>query len=153
MQFNTVFSVGDYELNDRAEFARTFVAKAAGSTGRSAIVNTPMALPAAGQTGRLGDTKRAIGVQASRVRSTAKNVASATKDTVGKGFRKAHIKNIGGKAVMVGQSILKAGKNTAGSLTAAVKANPGKAGAIGAGVAAVGAGAGYIGTRKKRQRR
>jgi LPXTG-motif cell wall-anchored protein len=90
------------------------------------------------------------------------------------GVRKGHIRNVGGKAVAVGQSILKAGKNTAGKLAAGGKTlagqglgaatsyagrgveliakNP-KTSALIAGGTAVAGGGGYLLTRKKRNRR
>jgi len=84
--------------------------------------------------------------------------------------RKAHIRRIGGKAAMVGQSILKAGKNTAGKLgtlagqgVGAAASYGGKgaeviaknkvASGIAAGVGIAGAAGGYLAARKKRKRR
>lgn len=61
-----------------------------------------------------------------------------------KGYRKAHTRNIGGKKRRIGQSILRAGKSTAGLL----KANSGKLSAI----AVVGGGTAYLIRRKKRKR-
>ncbi|MDJ0594428.1 MAG: LPXTG cell wall anchor domain-containing protein [Pleurocapsa sp. MO_226.B13] len=91
------------------------------------------------------------------------------------GVRKGHIRNVGGKAVMVGQSLLKAGKSTAGRLAAGaagvgtagmaagkkyggqalnvVKSNPKTAALAAGGTLLAGGAAGYLATRKKRKRR
>ena len=95
----------------------------------------------------------------------------------GKGIRKSHIRQVGGKAVTVGQSIIKAGKATAGALSAGgkyagqkalqgagiaataggrayeVAANNPKTAALAAGGAVLAGGAGWLATRKKRKRR
>lgn len=68
------------------------------------------------------------------------------------GVRKSHTRNVGGKTVMVGQSVLKAGKKTAGTLAAiskmpilSAKAN---LGILGASAAAVGVGSYFLVSRK-----
>ncbi len=89
MEHYAQFSVGDYEIDNTAEFAKfnpNFYNKGVGS--------------------KLKD----IGGGA---KGFVKKASSGIP-----GVRKAHIRNVKGKAQMVGQSTIKAGKKTAGALKA-----------------------------------
>ena len=170
-----IFSVGDYELNNTAYFSSLIN----GHNGHRyffpnshKIIEREITPPAASETfttngGRpvaatvlddpwLSNSSPKVAPNVPKpptqiVDVTAKPVVNGS--TVSKGVRKGHIRNVGGKAVMVGQSILKAGKNTAGSLAAVTKANPRLAIATGVGGAALGAGGAFLATRRKRKRR
>lgn len=150
-----MFSVGDYELNT-AEFANVI--------GKDYV------------QGIIDNVKKTAGNKLPKNNFNPQNTGMNVP-----GVRKAHIRTVDGKAQMVGQSILKAGKNTAGALMAGGSAvlgagkrvggqalgagvsyagrgaeviakNP-KTSAIAAGAGVLGAGAGYLATRKKRKRR
>lgn len=138
-----MFSVGDYELNhDLALFRggnqrrKKGMAPVASSEGKRPMKGAP--------------------------RPTTAPAPSTPSGNVG--TRKSHIRNVRGKAVMIGQSILKAGRNTAdklaisgknaaGQLATGVKNNPKAAALIGGGTVLAGGGAGFLLTRPKRARR
>lgn len=150
-----MFSVGDYEL--KADFAKLNT----GNMGQQFYVSPNAKVkpqnPNAGVSRVMQPNTSVTGIThvpgkgKTYVKTNAKGV-KAKMNSGGAGVRKSHIRNIDGKAVQVGQSLIKAGRKTAGSLAASAKANLGKAGLIGAGVAAVGAGTAVL-TRKKRERR
>ena len=95
MKYYSTFSVGDYELDEpilRAEFRR-------GKKSKRPMKNMART-PAP-------ETKRPM-----------KNMTRSTAKASSPGVRRAHVRTVRGKAQMVGQSILKAGKSTAGKLSA-----------------------------------
>ena len=145
MELEAMFSVGDYEINDELALFRGGNQRRKKGAPKQAQTNTKR--PLVGQA--------RSGVSPAPNPKITKGVNSARQNFIktSTGVRKGHIRNIGGKAVMVGQSILKAGKNTAGSLAAVAKANPRLAIATGVGATALGAGGLLLGTRKKRARR
>lgn len=88
MKYYSQFSVGDYEL-DRAEFA----SKVIGLDYVKGIINQQKP-------------------------NLPQNKFDPAKTASTPGVRKAHIRSVKGKAQMVGQSVIKAGKSTAGKLSA-----------------------------------
>ena len=150
MRYQVIFSVGDYELQDNVDFARN--PKRRMKRIEQVTTKTVETPPA---------SKLPKGMNAARKRFYEKSTP---------GVRKGHIRRIGGKAVIIGQSILKAGKNTAGRLSILgqqalgagttyagkgaelIAKNPRTAAIAAGGTAIVGGGA-YLATRKKRRRR
>lgn len=155
------FSVGEYEL---ANFAKTQSLGGGGSFWSATKKESPS--PTAGPDGKpvygppapkpapkaRVDKKTVYGPPAPKEIYGPPRSAAPKQ---GKGIRKSHIRKVGGKAVTVGQSIIKAGQSTAGALKSAITKSPKAAAWAGGGVAgaALAGGAGYLATRKKRRRR
>ncbi|MDJ0594427.1 MAG: hypothetical protein QNJ72_31370 [Pleurocapsa sp. MO_226.B13] len=161
MKYYSIFSIGDYQSAD-------FAGLETGAGGARYY------FPKARKTPEIEITPKAATQDSWFPKDPVKNPAKA-KATSTPGVRKGHIRNVGGKAVMVGQSILKAGKSTAGKLATGaagigtagmaagqkyggqavnlVKSNPKTAAIAAGGTVLAGGAAGYLATRKKRKRR
>lgn len=150
MKANAMFSIGDYEIDDNLDNLIYF---RRGSDNQRRKKGAPMQPQTNTKRPQVGQQR--AGVAPAPQPKVRKGINAARQNLINEstGVRKGHIRNIGGKAVMVGQSILKAGKNTAGQLAAVAKNNPRLAIASGVGAAALGGGGVYMSTRKKRDRR